>query len=182
MRLLDSTAAPNNALQRTEAGGGVCLELHVLLRQPLSLSLDSLGTASTWLSSRIAYLGVLANGAVLLQRAGRCGLTLSLRAVRRCRFDRLEIVRRGSVFCDLAALPGESVASGTMAEAPLRGGGCLRAFRRRGFARSVHPRMALSAGRAATLTVGFAPEPERPRSSLTRGCRLFLPRLTTRCS
>jgi hypothetical protein len=34
---------PNNALQRTEAGGGVFPVLHALLRQPPSLSLDSLG-------------------------------------------------------------------------------------------------------------------------------------------
>ena len=33
----------NHALQRTEAGVGVCSEYHVLLRQPLSLSLSSLG-------------------------------------------------------------------------------------------------------------------------------------------
>ena len=37
--------APNHALQRTEAGGGLCSEYRVLLRQPLSLSLDSLGTS-----------------------------------------------------------------------------------------------------------------------------------------
>jgi hypothetical protein len=33
----------NHALQRTDAGGGVFSAYHVLLRQPLSLSLDSLG-------------------------------------------------------------------------------------------------------------------------------------------
>jgi hypothetical protein len=34
--------ASNHALQRTEAGGGIVSAYHVLLRQPLSLSLDSL--------------------------------------------------------------------------------------------------------------------------------------------
>ena len=34
---------PNKALQRTEAGGRVFFAIHVLLRQPPSLSLDSLG-------------------------------------------------------------------------------------------------------------------------------------------
>ena len=37
---------PNHALQRTEAGGGLFLAFHVLFRQPLSLSLDSLGARS----------------------------------------------------------------------------------------------------------------------------------------
>ena len=36
---------PNNALQRTEAGGGLFSEIHVLHRQPLSLSLEALGGA-----------------------------------------------------------------------------------------------------------------------------------------
>ena len=35
--------APNHALQRTEAGGRVSLAIHVLRRQPLSLSLGPLG-------------------------------------------------------------------------------------------------------------------------------------------
>ena len=38
---------PNNALQRTEAGGGVCSEIHVLRRQPPSLSLGPLGVLRT---------------------------------------------------------------------------------------------------------------------------------------
>ena len=37
---------PNHALQRTEAGGGAFFAIHVLRRQPLSLSLSSLGTAT----------------------------------------------------------------------------------------------------------------------------------------
>jgi hypothetical protein len=35
--------APNNALQRTEAGDGLLLAFHILFRQPLSLSLSPLG-------------------------------------------------------------------------------------------------------------------------------------------
>ena len=37
---------PNHALQRTEAGDGLFLAIHVLFRQPLSLSLSSLGPAT----------------------------------------------------------------------------------------------------------------------------------------
>ena len=39
-----TSPSPNNALQRTEAGGRLSLAIHVLLRQPLSLSLGPLGT------------------------------------------------------------------------------------------------------------------------------------------
>ena len=39
----DGAATPNNALQRTEAGVRLLLAFHVLLRQPLSLSLSPLG-------------------------------------------------------------------------------------------------------------------------------------------
>jgi hypothetical protein len=38
----------NNALQRTEAGGGLFLAFHVLLRQPLSLSLGPLGISMSF--------------------------------------------------------------------------------------------------------------------------------------
>ena len=38
--------SPNNALQRTEAGGGVFSVFHVLRRQPPSLSLSPLGPVS----------------------------------------------------------------------------------------------------------------------------------------
>ena len=48
-------AAPNNALQRTEAGGRLFSELHVLRRQPPSLSLEALGPESlAWGSSRVS--------------------------------------------------------------------------------------------------------------------------------
>ena len=43
---------PNHALQRTEAGGGLFSVYHVLLRQPLSLSLDSLGAQMPFSVSR----------------------------------------------------------------------------------------------------------------------------------
>ena len=42
---LPETRKPNHALQRTEAGGGVFSVYRALLRQPLSLSLDSLGAS-----------------------------------------------------------------------------------------------------------------------------------------
>ena len=42
---------PNHALQRTEAGGRLFLAFHVVLRQPLSLSLSSLGPRSSSLGS-----------------------------------------------------------------------------------------------------------------------------------
>ena len=41
-----SPASPNNALQRTEAGGRLFLAIHALLRQPLSLSLEALGDST----------------------------------------------------------------------------------------------------------------------------------------
>ena len=40
------TPAPNNALQRTEAGGGACSVFRPLRRQPASLSLSSLDASS----------------------------------------------------------------------------------------------------------------------------------------
>ena len=38
--------SPNNALQRTAAGGRIFLVFHALSRQPLSLSLEALGPGS----------------------------------------------------------------------------------------------------------------------------------------
>ena len=59
---------PNHALQRTEAGGGASSEIHVLFRQPPSLSLDSLGhqimTANT---STFLWFGCLAAGILILR-------------------------------------------------------------------------------------------------------------------
>ena len=43
MAAFSVAARPNHALQRTEAGGGVSFEIHVLRRQPPSLSLSPLG-------------------------------------------------------------------------------------------------------------------------------------------
>ena len=65
--------SPNNALQRTEAGGRLFSVVRVLRRQPPSLSLGPLGTASAWLYFRVTRFGISPDGAVLLERAGRCG-------------------------------------------------------------------------------------------------------------
>ena len=43
--------APNNALQRTEAGGGAFSAIHVLRRQPPSLSLEALGGTTRTVNS-----------------------------------------------------------------------------------------------------------------------------------